>query len=195
MPYSLICSSSASESYALSPISLSGSSSRKHPARTASTSLHSAGEALSTATARGRPSPEAIATILVPLPRLVGPTAKPPFWRSQKSHPRTLRPDGVCLAHADVWPAGAVPQPTCPHQPTAENAGGRSGTEDTWPASRPTARRCRESRARRSAPLAYRARDGHDCPHAALDARSAPPLPTVRLSVPNGLPWQSAETP
>ena len=186
MPYSLICSSSASESYALSPISLSGSSSRKHPARTASTSLHSAGEALSTATARGRPSPEAIATILVPLPRLVGPTAKPPFWRSQKSHPRTLRPGAACLAHADVWPAGAVPPRSYLRQPIAENAGGRSGREDTWPASRPTARRCPESRARRSAPRACRARDGRGCPRAAPDARLAPHFPLFVCQFPTG---------
>jgi hypothetical protein len=44
-----------------------------------STSWHSAGEALCTHTARGRLLVAAIATIFVPLPRRVGPTAKPPF--------------------------------------------------------------------------------------------------------------------
>ena len=43
--------------------------------------LLSCGEALCTLTARGRLWPSATATILVPLPRLVGPTAKPPFSR------------------------------------------------------------------------------------------------------------------
>jgi len=103
--------------------------------RTASTSRHSAGEAPLTDTARGRPSPEAIATILGPLPRLVGPTVKPPFWRSQRLHPRTLRPNAAFLAYADVWPSGAAPPQTCLCQPIAESAGGRSGREDTWPAS------------------------------------------------------------
>lgn len=85
----------------------------------ASASRHSAGEALSTDTARGRPSPEAIATILVPLPRLVGPTAKLPFWRSRSSHPRTLHPDSTCLAHTVDGQAGATPRSTCLHAPTA----------------------------------------------------------------------------
>jgi len=53
--------------------------SRKLPARTYSTSWHSAGEALSTDKARGRLLSAAIAMVFVPLPRRVGPTAKPPF--------------------------------------------------------------------------------------------------------------------
>src|ERR1035437_3584554 len=55
-------------------MSFSGSSSRKLPARTSSTSWHSLGEALWTDTARGRLLSAAIATIFVPLPRRVGPT-------------------------------------------------------------------------------------------------------------------------
>src|SRR5258707_14822470 len=60
-------------------MSLSGSSSRKLPARTSSTSRQSAGEALWTETAGERLLSAAIATILVPLPRRVGPTAKSLF--------------------------------------------------------------------------------------------------------------------
>ena len=60
--------------------------------RTSSTSLHSAGEALATDTAKGRLLPAATATIFVPLPRRVGPTAKPPFSRSRRWHRRTLPP-------------------------------------------------------------------------------------------------------
>src|SRR5713226_693991 len=44
-----------------------------------STSLVSWGEALAIPTATGKPRRSAIAMILVPLPRRVGPTAPPPF--------------------------------------------------------------------------------------------------------------------
>jgi hypothetical protein len=189
MPYSSAkVVSSPSESYALSPISRSGNSSRKHPAKTASTSRHSAGEALSTDTARGRPSPEAIATIFVPLPRLVGPTAKPPFWRSRRSHPRTLHPNSASLVRADVLPTGGVLRPACPHVPTAENAGGRFGTEDTCRAFRTIAPRCPESKERHSERSAYRAKGGHDYPPDAPDVEKVPPISTARLSIPSGLP-------
>jgi hypothetical protein len=176
-------------------MSRSGNSSRKHPARTASTSLHSAGEALSTVTARGRPSPEATATILVPLPRLVGPTAKPPFWRSRTSHPRTLPPDSACLVHAGGEQASATLRPTCLREPTAGSGDGRFDREDTCRAFPTTVRRCQVSRTRRAAPRVYRARDGHGYPRDAPDARLVPPTPIVRLSVPNGRPCLSAETP
>ena len=44
-----------------------------------STSVASFGEALATCTARGRPWRSAIAMILLPLPRFVGPTPEPLF--------------------------------------------------------------------------------------------------------------------
>ena len=66
-------------SYALSPIRRSGRRSRKLCPRTPSTSWLSCGEALSTLMARGRLLSAAIATIFVPLPRRVGPTARPLF--------------------------------------------------------------------------------------------------------------------
>ena len=176
-------------------MSRSGNSSRKHPAKTASTSRHSAGEALSTDTARGRPSPEAIATILVPLPRLVGPTAKPLFWRSRMSHPRTLHPDSTCLAHTVGGPTGAALRPICLRGPTAGSADDTFGMEDTWRAFPTTAHRCQESRTHRAAPRACRARGARGYPRDAPGAKPVLPTPTVRRSVPNGLPCLSAETP
>jgi len=152
--------------------------------------LHSAGEALSTVTAKGRPSPEAIATIFVPLPRLVGPTAKPPFWRSRTSHPRMLHLDSTSHVHKGIWLKVAAPQPSCLRQPIAGTGDGRSDTADTWRASRPTAHHGQESRTRRLKPPMCRVRDGCGCPRAAEDARSDPPISTVRLSVPNGRSFQ-----
>jgi hypothetical protein len=78
----------------------------------------------------------------------------------------------ACLAHAVAWPEGVELQPTFPHESTAGSGGGRSGTEDTWPASRPTARHCRESTAHRSIRPACRARDGHGCPGAAAGRKN-----------------------
>lgn len=176
-------------------MSRSGNSPRKHPARTASTSRHSSGEAFSTDTARGRPSPEAIATIFAPLPRLVGPTAKPPFGRSRTLHPRTLHPDSTCLAHGAGGQASAAPRQVCLRQPTAGSGDDRSDRKDTWRASLTTVRRCQESRTHRATPLACRARDGRGYLPGESDVRPAPTTSTVRLSVPNGLPCWSAETP
>ena len=63
----------------LSPISRCGVSRRKRCWSVGSTSMASFGEALATCTARGRPWRSAIAMILLPLPRFVGPTPEPPF--------------------------------------------------------------------------------------------------------------------
>ena len=87
-----------------------------HGSRTARSLVIKASEALSTT--------RAIATILVTLPRLVRLTAKPPFWRSRRWHLRTLRPDGVCLAHEDSEPVGVEPLPTFPRESIAESADG-----------------------------------------------------------------------
>jgi hypothetical protein len=73
---------------------------------------------------------------------------------------------------------------TCPRESTAESDGGRSYTADTSPASRPIAHHCQESIELHGVRHAYRATDGHDCPHAAPGVGSAPPIPIVRLSVP-----------
>lgn len=166
-------------------MSRAGSSSRKLPARTYSTSWHSAGEALSTDTARGRLLPAAIAMILVPLPRRVGPSAKPLFWRSRKWHQRTPLPGSVFLAHADAGQAASAPAPVCRCAPTAESDDGRSDREDTFPASPAIAPRFPAPRALRSKQHECHATAGRDYPHAEPDAAPAPPLPTVHRSVPN----------
>jgi hypothetical protein len=144
------------------------------------------GEALSTDTARERLLPAATAMIFVPLPRL-GPTAKPPFWRSRKLHPRTLLPDSAFPAGADAAPAASAPLPASRYAPTDGIGGGRSGTADASPASRAAVLRCPETRALRSAQPASHAVGGHDYPPAALAAAPAPPRPTVHRSVPTVL--------
>src|SRR5512136_769641 len=128
-------------------MSLAGNSSRKLPARTCSTNWHSAGEALSTATARGRLLPAAIAMIFVPLPRRVGPTATPPFSRSQRLHRRTLLPVSIGLADAGAAPAEPAPAPACRCAPTAGSGDDKSERADTSPAVHATALLCPAPRA------------------------------------------------
>lgn len=113
-------------------MSRAGRWSRKLPARTYSTSWHSAGEALCTDTARGRLLVVAIATIFVPLPRRVGPTAKPPFWRSRKWHPRMPRLGSTDRAHGGAAPVAAAPVPASHSVPIAGTGGGRSGKADIF---------------------------------------------------------------
>jgi hypothetical protein len=176
-------------------MSRAGSSSRKLPARTYSTSWHSAGEALSTDTARGRLLSAATAMIFVPLPRRVGPTAKPSFLRSRKWHRRTPHPDSAFPARAGAWPRASAPVPTCHCAPTAETGDGRSGTEGTYPAAHATAPLCPTPRAHHSVPNGYRAKDGHVYPAAALAAAPAQPRPIVYRSVPSVLSRRFAVIP
>src|SRR4051794_30446548 len=166
-------------------MSRAGSSSRKLPARTYSTSWHSAGEALSTDTARGRLLAAAIAMIFVPLPRRVGPSAEPPFWRSRKWHQRTPLPGSAFLARADAGQVPSAPIPVCRCGPTAESDDGMSDRADTSPASRAIALRFPAPRALHSKQPEYHARGDRDCPHAGAAAAPAPPLPIVHRSVPN----------
>src|ERR1700723_3568528 len=168
-------------------MSRAGSSSRKLPARTSSTSWHSAGEALWTDTARGRLLSAATATIFVPLPRRVGPTARPPFWRSRTLRPRTPLPDSAALAHADAAPASSAPLPAFRCGSIAGITGGRSGTADISPATRATALPCPAPRTHRSARRVFHATDGRGCPHAAAVAAPVPQRTTVRQSVPSVL--------
>ena len=80
MPSFANCSSSGSESYALSPISFSGRSSVNRSQMVLSTRRTSWGEADSARTARGRPArPSRTAMSFVPLPRLVFTTSAPLF--------------------------------------------------------------------------------------------------------------------
>jgi hypothetical protein len=166
-------------------MSRAGNSSRKLPARTSSTSWHSAGEALCTDTARGRLLAAAIATIFVPLPRRVGPTAKPPFWRSRRWHPRTPPPGLTGRAHARAAPVAAVPLPVCRFAPIVEIGGGRSGRADIFPAAHATAPQYPTPTAHHAGQRACRATDDRADRAAAAAAAPVPPLPTVRRSAPN----------
>jgi hypothetical protein len=104
---------------------------------------------------------------------------------SRLSLPRSCR----CLA------SSRSASTNLPSRTHAETGDGRSGTADTFPASRPL----RSGAEHPQHPVQHRPRvnatDGPGYPRAALDARPAPTTPTVRLSLPNGLPYQSAETP
>lgn len=131
--------------------------------------------------------------ILVPLPRRVGPMAKPPFSRSRKWHPRTPRPDSTCLAHADALPEASAPLLAFRFVSTAEICDDRSGMGDISPATRAIAPRCPEPRTLRSAQNAYRAKDDRDCqPDALHEAPARQPATVLRLT-PNVLPSAIAE--
>jgi len=106
--------------------------------------------------------------ILVPLPRRVGPTAKPLFSRSRRLHRRTPHPNSACPAHTDAAPEASAPPPASRCESTAGIGDGRSGTEGTSPADRATALRCPEPRTLRSAPRECHATVGHDYPIDAL---------------------------
>lgn len=85
IPFFLNLSSNPSESYALSPKSLRICPRTNRLLMVFSTNLLSCGDALSICTAIGRPLPSVIAMILVPLPRLVGPTYRPLFLPLRRS--------------------------------------------------------------------------------------------------------------
>jgi len=170
----------------LSPTRRAGNSSRKLPARTSSTSWHSAGEALCTDTARGRLLVAAIATIFVPLPRRVGPTAKPPFWRSRKWHPRMPRLGSTDRARGGAAPGAAAPVPASHSVPIAGTGGDRSGKADIFRAVHATVPRCPTPRAHHAGRRVCRAMDDHAYRRGVAAAAPAPPLPTVHRSDPNG---------
>src|ERR1700721_1456694 len=131
--------------------------------------------------------------ILVPLPRRVGPMAKPPFWRSRRLHPRTPRPDSVCLAHADAAPEASALLPVFRFAPTAEIGGDRSGMEDISPATRAIAPQCQAPRTPHSAQNACHATDDRDYRPAARRAAPALPPTTVLRLTPNVQPSALAE--
>jgi hypothetical protein len=155
------------------------------PARTSSTSWHSAGEALCTETARGRLLLAAIATIFVPLPRRVEPTARPPFWRSRRSHRRTPRPSSTARAYAGVAPVAAAPPPASRFAPTAGIGDGRFGTTGIAPAVHATARRCLGPTTPQATRRVCRATDDPVHPTAAAVAAPVPPTFIVRRSLPS----------
>lgn len=163
-------------------MSRAGSSSRKLPARTSSTSWHSAGEALCTDTARGRLLPAAIATIFVPLPRRVGPTARPPFSHSQRWHPRTPRPDSTGRAHASGAPVAVVLLPVSRSAPRAGIGGGRSGRVDIFRAVPATAPRFPICTTQHGAQDECLAMDDPACRLGAVVAAPVPRLPCSSVS-------------
>ena len=124
--------------------------------------------------------------IFVPLPRRVGPTAKPPFWRSRRSHPRTPLLSSTGRAHAGAWPAVAGTLPASHSAPIAGIYDGRSGKADTSPAVPATVLQCPTPIARHAARRGCRATDDHAYPPGAAVATPVPPLPIVRQSAPNG---------
>src|SRR5512146_1864684 len=166
-------------------MSRAGSSLRKLPARTSSRSWHSLGDALWTLTARGRLLAAAIARILVPLPRRVGPTAKPLFSRWQTWRQQTPLPDSVCPPHADVLPADARLLPICRSGPTAGNGDDRFETEDICQATLATGLRFPVPREPRSKHFAYHATAVPVCRNGARAAALAPTSPTARQSLPS----------
>ena len=68
-------------------------------ASVASASVTSPGEALSSRTPSGRPSPSTSTIHFVPLPRLVLPTAEPPFSLERSCRPGTSLPTSADLRH------------------------------------------------------------------------------------------------
>src|SRR5580698_3822016 len=125
-------------------MSRTGSWSRNLPARTSSRSWHSAGEALWTDTARIRLLQAAIATILVPLPRRVGPTARPPFSRPRRLPPRTPHLGSACSAHTGAATVVLVLLQASRSVSTAGTGDGRSETVDTSQATPAIALPCPE---------------------------------------------------
>src|SRR5229473_6115404 len=77
-------------------------------ASVASASVTSPGEALSSRTPSGRPSPSTSTIHFVPLPRLVLPTAEPLFLREQSCHLGRSRPTSADLLHPAPPTAGAT---------------------------------------------------------------------------------------
>ncbi len=170
----------------------SGSSSRKLPASVSSTSFDSCGEAESIVTARGTLFPAAMAMILVPLPRLVLPTARPPFSQPRSCRRSNLRPDSAFLLGAVSRSVCATLSPTGRSAPTAGTVHARFGTADTCWAIPAIAPRCAESTALRSIPHACQPAAGRACRHAEETATAAPappnphptPLPALAFVVP-----------
>lgn len=128
------------------------------------------------------------------LARRVGPTARPPFLRSRRLHPRTPPRYSTSLARATAWPTASEPLPACPRESTAGTGDGRSGTEGISPATRATARPCPILIARRSKRLASHTADDRGGPAAAQAATPAPPRSTVLGSTPSVQSSALAET-
>src|SRR5581483_11681333 len=103
-------------------------------ASVASANVTSAGEALSSRTPNGTPSPSASTIHFVPLPRLVLPTARPLFLRARSCRRGRFHPIAAVLPRP-TRPAGhARHQARHPAPATAAIAASRSRARETHPA-------------------------------------------------------------
>src|SRR5258708_2083034 len=100
-------------------------------ASVASASVTSPGEALSSRTPSGRPSPSTSTIHFVPLPRLVLPTAEPLFSLERSCRPGTSLPTSADLRHRAHPVAFARRRATHPALPTASTAASRSQAKGT----------------------------------------------------------------
>src|SRR5258708_20301554 len=100
-------------------------------ASVASASVTSPGEALSSRTPSGRPSPSTSTIHFVPLPRLVFPTADPFFSRERSCRPGPSLPTSADLRHRAHPVAFARRRATHPALPTASTAASRSQAKGT----------------------------------------------------------------
>src|ERR1039458_2140318 len=153
-------------------------------ASVASASVTSAGEALSSRTPSGRPPPSTSTIHFVPLPRLVLPTAEPPFWPERSCRPGTSLPTSTVLRRR-AHPVTLAKRPaTRPALPTASTAASRSpekdicqaGTATLHPSATPTG--CLPDKP------GSKPRVGHACPCAAsAQAAVARSTPTALHSI------------
>lgn len=192
MPYfSRSFLSKGSLSYAKSPSMFFGSRGAKQLSSVASTSLVSCGEALATCTATGTPFPSVTATILVPLPRFVLPTAEPPFSPRRRWHRWLLRLNPTSLGALNPRPEPAKSPRTDHPFAISENAGDRFDRGDNDPVDRATAPPCARSTTPHSRRVGHRGADVpfHLC--AVVRQRLTSESPTDRRSGPFSGWWKN----
>ncbi len=123
--------SSLSLSYALSPMRRRIGLQTNRLSRAFSTSRLSCGDALSICMEIGRPLPSAIAMILVPFPRLVGPTYRPLFLPPRRWHQSSIPINPNRLGLSNPWPRPRVSHSMSHSPPTWQTSDGKSGKVET----------------------------------------------------------------
>ena len=103
--------------------------------------ITSPGEAISSRTPSGRPPPSTNTIHFVPLPRLVLPTAEPPFWPERSCRPETSLPTAAGLRHRVLPATLAMRRATHPAPPNASTVASRSPETDTCRAKNATPHR------------------------------------------------------
>jgi len=96
-----------------------------------SASETSAGEALASCAPKGMPWPSTSTIHFVPFPRLVFPTASPPFWQPRSCRPGRSRPTATAGGGSTRPAAAARLRSRCPRLPTVAVCASRSGRWDT----------------------------------------------------------------